>query len=156
VSQRFAGRTIYNHYVEHSVTTFDVEPTTVENRAAWFETFSNSGPHRLLVACEGKRVVGYASSSPFRAHPAFSHTVEISVYLRPQVHARGIGSALYRSLLGSLESEDIHVALAGIALPNDASIALHRKFGFTTLGIFDEYALKHGVYISSVWMQRRM
>jgi phosphinothricin acetyltransferase len=72
------------------------------------------------------------------------------------VRAKGIGSALYHVLLDSLRSEDIHVAVAGIALPNDASVALHRKFGFTEVGIFEEYAIKRGAYVSSLWMQRRL
>jgi phosphinothricin acetyltransferase len=50
----------------------------------------------------------------------------------------------------------LHLAVAGIALPNDASVALHRKFGFTDVGVFDEYAIKHGSYINSLWMQRRL
>jgi predicted GNAT superfamily acetyltransferase len=62
---------------------------------------------------------------------------------------------LYRALFDSLAPEpSVHVALAGIALPNDASVALHRNFGFTEVGTFREYAIKNGQYISSVWMQR--
>jgi phosphinothricin acetyltransferase len=64
--------------------------------------------------------------------------------------------ALYHVLLDSLRSEDINVAVAGIALPNDASVALHRKFGFTEVGIFEEYAIKRGAYVRSVWTQRRL
>lgn len=56
----------YNYYIEHSIATFDTEPTTVEDRAAWFETFSEVGPYRLLVACDNDRVLGCASSYPQR------------------------------------------------------------------------------------------
>ena len=144
---------IYNHYVTSSHATFDTEPVTVESRAGWFDRFADIGPHRLLVAAEGDRVLGCASSAPYREHPAFARTVEVGIYLHPDLHSRGIGSALYRPLLDNLRSEKIHVALAGIALPNDASVALHRKFGFTEVGVFEEYAVKNGTYISSVWMQ---
>lgn len=65
-----------------------------------------------------------------------------------------MGTALYRALFGCLSSEPVHVALAGIVLPNDASIALHRKFGFNEVGTFHEYAVKNGRYLSSVWMER--
>ena len=151
---------IYNHYVEHSLATFDTEPATVETRTGWFEAFSDAGPHRLLVAFDGEgprqRILGCASSGPYRQHPAFRSTVEVSVYLDPEVRGRGVGSALYRALLEALRSEHVHVAVAGIALPNDASVALHRKFGFKEVGVFEEYAVKNGTYISSVWMQLRL
>jgi len=79
----------------------------------------------------------------------------VGVYLDPAVLGQGIGSALYAVLFGALLKEDIHVALAGIALQNDASVALHRKFGFTDVGVFHEYAIKNGRYIDSLWMERR-
>jgi len=60
------------------------------------------------------------------------------------------------SVISPKNTETVHLAVAGIALPNDASVALHRKFGFSDVGIFDEYAMKHGAYISSLWMQRRL
>jgi phosphinothricin acetyltransferase len=147
---------IYNYYIENSIATFDTLPVTVEDRAGWFETFSDVGPYRLLVACDRDRVLGCASSSPYRMHPAFHKTVEFGVYVDPQARTAGIGSALYRELLDHLDTEDLHLAVAGIALPNDASVALHRRFGFTDVGVFEEYAMKNGAYISSLWMQRRL
>jgi phosphinothricin acetyltransferase len=147
---------IYNYYVEHSTATFDAEVTSVQDRRAWFETFSGAGPHRLLVAAEGEQVVGCASSSPYRAHPAFTQTVEVSVYIDPAARSTGVGSALYGRLFEELRSAALHLAVSGIALPNDASVALHRKFGFTDVGVFEEYATKGGAYISSLWMQRRL
>lgn len=147
---------IYNHYVGHSVATFDTVPTSVEDRAGWFETFSDTGPHRLMVAAEGARILGCASSGPYRAHAAFAQTVEVSVYIDSEVRATGVGSALYGALFEQLGTQDLHLAVAGIALPNDASVALHRKFGFTEVGVFEEYAAKNGAYVSSLWMQRRL
>lgn len=147
---------IYNHYVEHSVATFDTEPVSASDRVAWLESFSAAGPFRLLVAAQADRVLGCASSSRYRAHPAFAQTVEMSIYLEPGDRGQGVGSLLYAALLGELRSEPVHLAVAGIALPNDASVALHRKFGFADVGVFDEYAVKNGAYISSLWMQRRL
>lgn len=147
---------IYNYYIANSHATFDTEPVTVESRIGWFEGFSEVGPHRLLVAAEGDRVLGCATSAPYRDHPAFARTVEVGIYLHPDLRSRGIGSALYRPLLDNLRSANTHVALAGIALPNEASVALHRKFGFTEVGVFEQYAVKNGTYISSVWMQLQL
>lgn len=146
----------YNHYVEGSIAIFDTEPVTVESRAAWFESFADGGPYRLFVACEGDQVLGCASSSRYRAHPAFDLTVEFGIYLDPEAKGKGIGTALYAALLEALRTEPIHLAVAGIALPNDASVALHRKCGFSEVGVFEEYAIKHDAYISSIWMQRRL
>ncbi|MGZ4241030.1 MAG: N-acetyltransferase family protein, partial [Actinomycetota bacterium] len=69
---------IYNHYVESSQATFDVEPVTIEQRREWFSHYSSTGPHRLLVAVDVV-VVGFASSSPFRARAAYATSIETSV-----------------------------------------------------------------------------
>jgi phosphinothricin acetyltransferase len=129
-------------------------PAAAERRD-WFGRFAASGPYRLVVARGGDQVLGYACSQRYRDHEAFRETVEVSIALDPSSRGQGVGTALYRALVGRLDREpSVHVALAGIALPNDASVALHRKFGFAEVGTFREYAIKNGQYISSVWMQR--
>ncbi|MFT3855598.1 MAG: GNAT family N-acetyltransferase [Ilumatobacteraceae bacterium] len=147
---------IYNWYIDNSHATFDVAPITVDDRAAWFAQFAPIGPHRLLVAIDGGEVIGYAGSVAHREHVAFAGTVELTIYLDHEHTRRGTGSALYGRLLAELANEPIHLIVAGIALPNEASIALHRRFGFRPVGIFDRYAQKNGVEISSLWMQRRL
>jgi phosphinothricin acetyltransferase len=147
---------IYNETAANSIANFDTAPTSVAERHGWLAQFSAAGPYRLLVARRDARIVGYASSQPYRAHPAFAETVEVSVALRPGSRGQGVGTALYRELFGCLAREPVHVALAGIAVPNEASVALHRKFGFTEVGTFREYAVKNGRYLSSIWMQRLM
>ena len=146
---------ISNHYVLNTVVTFDEVPQTVDDRRPWFDTFGPSGPYRLLVAADDT-VWGWACSIPYRQHPAFASTVEFSICLAPSHRGRGLGTLLYQRLLAELEDEDVHRAVVGIALPNDASVALHRRVGFTEVGVFDEYALKWGRYVSSVWMQRAL
>jgi phosphinothricin acetyltransferase len=98
--------------------------------------------------------VGYACSQPYRDHEAFQETVEVSISLDVSCRGQGVGTLLYRELFACLVGQPVHVVLAGIALPNDASVALHRKLGFTEVGTFREYAIKDGQYISSLWMQR--
>ena len=146
---------ILNYTAANSVATFDTRPVSVEEQRDWFGQFSPAGPYRLLVAQRGDRVAGYACSHRYRDHDAFRETVEVSIALDASSRGQGAGTALYRELFDSLAHEPVHVALAGIALPNDASVALHRKFGFTEVGVFREYAVKNGQYISSIWMQRR-
>lgn len=146
---------IYNHYVANSHANFTTEPQTVASRSAWFEGFTG-GPYRLLVAERGAAVVGYAGSCRYRPTPAFDQTVETTVYLHPQACGGGTGSRLYAGLLDALAGEPVHLAVAGVALPNPASLALHRRFGFREVGTFEEYACKRGVWISSTWLQRPM
>ncbi|HWM19216.1 MAG TPA: GNAT family N-acetyltransferase [Ilumatobacteraceae bacterium] len=146
---------IYNHYVMHSFATFDETPVSVEDRQSWFDTFGSNGPYRLVVADDGE-VQGYACSSPFRPHGAFAETVELSIYLAPPWTGRGLGRMLYETLIDDLALEQVHRLVAGIALPNDASVELHRRCGFVDVGVFDEYATKRGRYFSSVWMQRAL
>ncbi|MGW4528953.1 N-acetyltransferase family protein [Amycolatopsis sp. NPDC004378] len=87
------------------------------------------GPHRLLVATERDRVLGYVTSSPFRLHPAFRQTVETSIYLDPVATGRGLGGRPYDALLDALTGTVASRVLAAVALPNDASVALHLSKG---------------------------
>ena len=146
---------ILNYTIANSNATLITRPTSVAERREWFERFSPAGPYRLLVARLGNEVLGYAASQPYRDHEGFRETVEVSIALDVRSRGQGVGTALYRMLLGCLADEPVHVALAGIVLPNDASVALHRKFGFAEVGVFHEYAVKNGQYLSSVWMERR-
>lgn len=146
---------IYNHYVAHTWVTFDTEPFAVEERAPWFEGFAESGPHRLLVAEIDGEAGGYASSRPFAAKAAYASSVETTIYLDPARVGRGVGRPLYRALLDALEAEPgVHRAYAGIALPNDASVALHEKLGFAPAGTFREVGFKLGGYRDVRWYER--
>jgi phosphinothricin acetyltransferase len=146
---------ILNHAAATSIARFETEPVSVAERRDWFGQFAATGPYRLVVARDGDQVLGYACSQRYRDLEAFRETVEVSIALDVSSRGQGVGTALYRALFDRLAAEpSVHVALAGIALPNDASVALHRKFGFTEVGTFREYAIKNGQYISSVWMQR--
>jgi len=147
---------LYAPYVRETAITFDVEPPSPEARAAWWRGFAPRGPHRLLVGEEADRVVGYACSRPFRPKAAYAASVETSVYLARGEEGRGIGTRLYAALFEALAHEDVHVALAGVALPNPASLALHHRFGFASLGVFPEVGRKLGRYWDVEWLARRL
>ena len=97
---------IYNHYVTDFHVTFDTGPFSIEERRPWFESFSSSGPHRLLVAEFESHTVGYASSKELRPKAAYCRSVETTIYLDQEFIGRGIGQALFAALFELLEAED--------------------------------------------------
>jgi phosphinothricin acetyltransferase len=145
---------IYNHYVVRTPITFDIEPYMVEQRRPWFEQFGQSGAHRLFVAERQGTVLGYACSHQFRAKAAYDTTIETTVYLRPDACGAGAGSALYRALFAATEGTDVRMAVAGVTLPNEASIALHERFGFTRAGIMHAVGRKFGAYWDVAWYEK--
>ncbi|GJM45533.1 MAG: phosphinothricin N-acetyltransferase [Gemmatimonadota bacterium] len=145
---------IYNHYVQNTHITFDVEPWTVEGRRPWFDEHAATGPHRLIVAEEDGAVAGYATSGEFRRKRAYATSVESTVYVRPESVGRKLGRALYAELFTVLATEDVHRAYAGIALPNAGSMALHEHFGFRAVGTFQEVGRKFGKYWDVCWLER--
>ena len=137
---------IYNHYVLETAATFEVEPVTMAARREWFEHYAPTGRHRLFVAAAGEHVLGYATSSRYQPRAAYETSVEVSVYLDPASVGQGLGSQLYATLFAALEPEDLHRAYGGIAMPNQASVALHERFGFRQAGYFTEQGRKFGRY----------
>jgi phosphinothricin acetyltransferase len=143
---------IYEWYVEHSHVTFDESLATPEGRRPRLRADQRE-PHRLLVLESAGDIAGYAASRPYRSHPAFAGTVETSIYLHPRRRGEGLGGRLYDALLADLIETATHVVLAAVALPNDASVALHRSRGFREVGTFTEYAIKRGERLSSMWFE---
>lgn len=145
---------IYNHYVLTSLVTFDDVPFSVAQRQEWFSHYALTGPHRLLVADDDGRVVGYATASPFRPKPGYRTSVETTVYLAPGSEGQGLGSRLYESLFADISDEPLHRAYAGVAVPNPASRALHLRLGFTPLGLYREVGTKFGRWVDVEWFER--
>ena len=146
---------IYNHYITHTTITFDLHPYEPGDRRTWFDDHSSAGRHRLLVAADGDgSLLGYATTSRWRPKAAYDTTVESSVYGRADAVGRGIGGALYSALFESIRGEDIHRIVAGISLPNAASVALHLRFGFRQVGVFSSVGRKFGEYWDVAWFER--
>ena len=146
---------IYNYYVLNTPVTFDIEAYTVERRETWFGQFGSTGRHRLLVAEEDGTVMGYAGTTRFRPKAAYETTVETTIYCAPEGVGKGMGRRLYTELFELLKGEDIHRFVAGYALPNAATEALHRRFGFKVVGVFSENGRKFGRYWDVCWVERR-
>ena len=146
---------IYNHYVENSHATFDVGAFSVSDRQPWFDQF-DSGRYQCLVAEDDGDLLGYACSMPFKAKAAYQTSVEVSVYVAAGTHRRGIGTALYQQLLPALEAQDLHRAYAGIAQPNEPSMALHAAFGFEQAAHYREVGRKFDRYWDVIWLERAL
>ncbi|MEU1037309.1 N-acetyltransferase family protein [Streptomyces sp. NPDC005551] len=149
---------LYNHYVRETPITFDTVPFTAEERRPWLLSHPVDGPHRLMVAtaADSQRILGYATSSPFRPKPAYATSVEVTVYLAPGAGGRGIGTLLYKTLFESLAGEDVHRAFAGVAQPNEASVRLHERFGFRHVGTYREVGRKFGRYWDVAWYEKEL
>ena len=148
---------IYNHWITKSHVTFDTVTFSVDERASWSESFSATGPYRLYVADHNGKAIGFACSKEFRFKPAYSTSVETMVYLHPASVGRGLGHAVYQTLLAALEKEpDLHRAFAGIALPNPASVRLHEKLDFELVGTFRDVGRKFGKFWDVAWYGRNL
>jgi phosphinothricin acetyltransferase len=147
---------IYNHYILNTHITFNIEPFTPETFRPWFEEHSDGKRHRLAVAVEAGdgRIIGYAGTARFRPKQAYETTVETTIYCRPDGTHRGIGTVLYRALFEWIAAEDINRIVAGITLPNPASVALHERFGFGHVGTFTQNGRKFGKYWDVAWFER--
>lgn len=143
---------VYDHEVASGVATFDLEPRPL---ASWGERLaSTEAGDRLLVAEADGSVFGYASSGPYRPKAGYRRTRETTVYLSPAAQGRGVGRQLYDELLRLLVDDGVHLALAAVALPNPASLALHRACGFEEVGVMREVGRKQDRWIDVLWLQR--
>ncbi|HVE91570.1 MAG TPA: GNAT family N-acetyltransferase [Actinomycetota bacterium] len=146
---------IYNHYVLTSHCTFDVEPVGIDTRHEWFGTFEVRGRYRFLVAESGGRVVGWATSSPYRPRRAYETSVETTVYVAQQATRGGIATSLYSALMDLVAGEDVHRAYGVIALPNEPSVRLHERLGFRLSGLFSEQGRKFGRWWDVAWYEKK-
>jgi L-amino acid N-acyltransferase YncA len=141
---------IYRPYVEQSHFTFEEVPPDADDIASRM-----ANPiHPWLLARESGLVVGYASTAPMRNRAAYRWSVETGIYLSPDAHGRGIGRELLGAHLDLLERQGMVTAIAGIALPNDVSVALHEKLGFTLSGIERGVGFKLGQWVDVGRWQR--
>jgi phosphinothricin acetyltransferase len=147
-----ATRAIYNLEVTESTVTFDLVPRALDEQRAWLT--ARSGAHAVLVAEDGGEIVGFASFSPYRDRPAYSTSVEDSVYVRRDQQGKGVGKLLLAELLLLATSHGFHTVIARIVGGHDASIALHRSLGFEVVGTEREVGRKFGRWLDVLVMQR--
>jgi len=150
-----ATRAIYNIEVVESTVTFDLVPRSLAEQRAWIA--EHSGGHPAIVAVDDDdEVLGFASLSPFRPRPAYSPTVEDSVYVRREKRGQGIGELLLRDLLALATDNGFHSVMARIVGGHDTSIALHERCGFEQVGCEREVGRKFGKWLDVVLMQKML
>jgi phosphinothricin acetyltransferase len=147
-------RRIYNHYVTHSTTTYDEVPWTIENARQWFSAHDMAKP--VTVAELDGVIVGYGALGEFRTRSGYRFTVEHSVYVHHDHQRRGIGSALLGDLICRARELGYRTMIAGIDGEQEASIALHGKFGFVKVGHFPQIGFKFGRQLDVVFMQLKL
>jgi L-amino acid N-acyltransferase YncA len=134
---------IYAPYVTETFVSFEEAAPDAEEMAKRIAG-DGAGLHPWLVAEIDGRVIGFASSSPFRSRRSYRWTVETGVYLAPEAQGRGLGRKLMEQMLELLMAQNFTSAVAGITLPNPASVALHEKLGFVPCATYRETGFKLG------------
>ena len=143
---------IYDHYARETCVTFNTQAPSAAHYAAQIE----EGRYPFLTAEEGGEIAGFAYAAAFRPHDAYRWDVELTIYLQPGLEGQGIGSQLMATLLEELTRLGYLTAYSCITVPNDRSVALHKRFGFAELGVFPATGYKHGQWHSVLWLSKTL
>lgn len=146
---------IYNAYVLESTATFEVDPVDAGEMARRIAAVRDASLPWLALERAGT-VCGYAYASPWKPRAAYARSVETSIYLAADACGAGFGRRLYAALLDRLREAGLHVAIGGIALPNEACVRLHESFGFFPVGRFREVGRKRGRWVDVGYWQLRL
>ncbi len=143
---------IYNDVIVNTTAVYDYEPHTLEMRTAWFNTKKEQGLP-VFVAEEDGKVLGLSSIGPFRAWAAYKYSVENSIYVASEERGKGIAKLLMPPIIEASKALGMHTIIAGIDASNEASIKLHRHFGFEEVAHFKEVGYKFDRWLDLKFMQ---
>ena len=150
-----ACASIYAPYVVESAVSFEEAAPTVPDFAARIARVQATHPWLVAEEDDG-RVVGYAYASPHRKRAAYRWACDVAVYVDRAHQRRGVGRALYDALFEWLRRQGFHVAVAGITLPNEASVGLHTALGCEPVGTYRRIGWKSGAWRDVGWWQLRL
>jgi len=140
---------IYAPWVTNTAVSFEEDPPTAADFAERIEDTSRT--HPWLVLEQNGTVVGYTYASPHRSRAAYQWAAEVAVYIDRDARRSGVGRALYTVLFDLLRRQRLHVAYAGITLPNPGSEGLHRAMGFEPVGVYERVGWKAGQWRDVSW-----
>jgi phosphinothricin acetyltransferase len=143
---------IYNDAILHTTSVYHYAPHTLEMRQQWWNEKQEKN-HPVIIAEKEGAVVGFATYGTFRIWPAYKYSVEHSLYVHPDHKGKGIGKLLLEAIIHAARQADYHTLIAGIDAANEASLRLHRQFGFTEAGSFKEVGYKFDRWLDLVFMQ---
>src|SRR4051812_11812144 len=143
---------IYNHAIATSNAVYTGTPATLDERRNWLA--ARRAQNFPVLVAEDAGIAGFGSFGEFRPWPGYAATVEHSVFVHEMAQRRGTGTALVERLIDEARRRGKHVMIAGIDAGNLASIAMHRKLGFTEAGVLREVARKSERWLDLVLMQR--
>jgi phosphinothricin acetyltransferase len=146
---------IQNQAVRETTASWSYQPVDLEGRIAWLGEKQARG-HPVIVARRGSEVLGYAYYGPFRAFDGYLHTVENSVYVRPDLQRQGVGARLLEALIVRATGCGLHAMVAAIEAGNAPSIRLHARAGFAEVGRLPQVGAKFGRWLDLVLMQRML
>ena len=143
---------IYNHFVLTSTITFEERPVTAADMAQRVADIQ-AGSLPWLIAERDRQITGFAYANKWKTRAAYRFSTEVTVYVRAGLGNLGIGSRLYAQLFAALKAGGTHAVIGGVALPNDASLALHLKFGFEKVAHFRQVGFKFDRWIDVTYWQ---
>lgn len=143
---------IYAPVVEHTAISWELVPPSVEEFGQRISKTLTAGFPYWVAEADGV-VVGYAYAGPFRDRPAYRFTCESTVYIAESCRGQGLGRMLYEKLFESLRDKGFVAVIAGVALPNEASLGLHKSMGFREVGTYSDIGYKFDKWWSSTFLQ---
>jgi phosphinothricin acetyltransferase len=143
---------IYNEIIANSTAIFQYEPQTMEMRKAWFAEKKEKN-YPVFVAEENNMIVGFSTFGQFRNWQAYQYSVENSVYVKANCRGRGIGKLLLQPLIDAAKQMQVHTIIAGIVAGNEASLVLHKQFGFVEVACFKEVGYKFNKWLDLKFLQ---
>jgi phosphinothricin acetyltransferase len=145
---------IYTPYITGTCITFETEVPALDEFTLRIENIINNYPY---LVCEADGIItGYAYASKHRERAAYQYSADVSIYVRPEYQGKGIGKALYANLFESLKKYKIYTVYAGITLPNDKSVNLHKTFGFKEVGIYKNVGYKLNKWLDVIWLEKQL
>lgn len=145
---------IYRPYIDESAVSFEIEVPSQEEFAKRILNTLSKYPY--LVAETLGELAGYAYAGPLRTRSAYQWSVEVSAYVSPCFHRKGVAKKLYQELFKILSLQGFAVAFAGITLPNEASVGFHQSLGFQKIGVYKNVGFKNGYWWDVGWYQKEL